>query len=619
MSEPLPSVKAPVWGPRKGWAVLWLTAAALGLGACVTPAARVAPEAVTSITVERADPIAPWRFRTQAAVSSADPRATEAGMAILARGGSATDAAIATMFVLGLVEPQSAGIGGGGFWLNYERMGGEVTFFNGRETAPAATTPDMFFNADGTLPTWVESWLSGLSVGAPGLVPMMAEAHAAHGRLPWAELVGPAVTLAEGGFEITPDLHEFVVRFGERTRIKQLPAARDYFFEEVAGTWTAKPVGTKLLNPAYGATLRRIAAEGPQAMLTGEIAANIAEAVATDPARPGRLTAEDIAAYTPRIDKPVCGPFRTYTVCTSPPPGSGLAVLQILALIEAASPEPLKNDADGWGTFITASQLAYADRDHYVADDAFVPVPVEGLLNRRYLTQRSAGVGPSALASIGPGDPSTVVGGVSLLDRWGRDRAQGTTGTTHLSVVDGQGNAVALTATVEALFGNQMLVNGFFLNNQLTDFAREAEKNGKPLANAAAPLKRPRSSMSPSMVFDAQGNLLLVTGSPGGNNIVAYTAKSIIAVLDMGMTPQEAAATANIIARTNRPRVEKTLADPALVEGLRARGHDVQETEGERSGLHLVGAIPEVGLVTGADPRRGGAGQVAAEAMVPAQ
>jgi gamma-glutamyltranspeptidase/glutathione hydrolase len=611
-----PVVKAPLQATTVKWGTL--VASALALAACASVAPVVEPPApsrkediakpATSVIIERPDPSRVWRFGSEAMVAAADPRAAEAGLEMLRQGGNATDAAIATMLVLGLVEPQSAGIGGGGFWLNYERESGAVSFFNGRETAPATATPDMFF-VDGVLPSWVESWLSGMSVGAPGLVPMMFEVHAENGRLPWDTLIKPAVKLAEEGFEISPDLHSFVVMFADRSRIKKLPEARAYFFNEVNGVLEPKPIGSKIVNAAYAETLRRIAAEGPTVMTTGEIARNIAAAVANDPARPGRLTEADISAYKPDVEAPVCGPFREFTVCTSPPPGSGVAVLQILALIEQASPKPLQNNAEGWATFITASQLAYSDRDHYVADDAFVPVPLAGLMDPRYVATRAADVGTAPLKAIGPGDPSLILGGESLFDRWGRDPAPGTTGTTHLSVIDSEGNAVALTATVEALFGNQMMVNGFFLNNQLTDFAREGQKGGKPLANAAAPRKRPRSSMSPTIVFDAEGNVRLITGSPGGNNIVAYVAKSIVASLDMNMTPQEAADTANIIARTAKPRVEKTLANPTIIAELKALGHDIQETEGERSGLHIIGVQANgeyYDLMGGADPRRGG-------------
>ena len=581
---------------RSSTALVASLAALIAFGAtgCATAPAP-APDA------EAAKPA--WSHAGQMMVTSSDARASEAGLQMLKEGGSAVDAAIATMMVLGLVEPQSAGIGGGGFLLRYDRETGDIAFHEGREKAPASADAQYFYK-DGEVMGFFDAWLSGRSVGTPALVPMLWEAHQAAGKLPWARLFEPAIAHAEEGFAVSPRTAEFVTMFerrmGDASRLKADPVVKAYFYGDDD---TPVVEGEILKNPAYADTMRRIAAQGPAALTTGEIAEAIVEAVQTDPARPGELTLEDLAGYDPKVREPVCGPYRSYTVCTSPPPGSGVLVVQALGLMERASPAPLTNDADGWGDFINASLLAYADRNHYVADADHVPVPIAGLTNPAYLDARAGLIGETQVSPLLPGDPAAYTGAESLYDRWGMDPAEGATGTTHLSVVAPDGDAVALTATVESIFGNQRMVHGFFLNNQLTDFAREAEKAGKPLANAPAAFKRPRSSMSPTLVFDAAGELKLVTGSPGGNNIPGYVLKTIVATLDMGMGAQEASNAANIVARPDRIRVEKERAPDGLIATLQERGFAVQESEGEASGLNLI-LVTDEGLEGAADERR---------------
>ena len=569
-----------------------VSALALSLAGCVTPSDETA----------LIEPREPWAHTGQMMVTTSDARASEAGLEILKEGGSAVDATIASMMVLGLVEPQSAGIGGGGFLLRYDRETGDVVFQEGREKAPASTTTELFYR-DGEVLGFFEAWLSGRSVGTPALVPMLWEAHQTEGVLPWARLFDAAIKHAEEGFTVSPRTVDFIQRFearmGDRSRLKTDPGAKALFYGDDE---TPVQEGETLFNAAYADTMRKIAAEGPDALMTGEIAEAIIDAVQNDSALPGALTLEDLANYDPKVREPVCGTYREHTVCTSPPPGSGVLVVQALGIMERASPEPLSNDADGWGAFINAGLLAYSDRNHYVADADQVPVPIDGLLNPDYLAARADLIGDGQVEAA-PGDPSLFAGGDSLLQQWGMDPALGTTGTTHLSVVAPNGDAVALTATVESIFGNQTMVHGFFLNNQLTDFAREAEKDGKPLANAPAPFKRPRSSMSPTLVFDPDGDLMLVTGSPGGNNIPGYVLKTIVATIDMGMSAQEASDAANVVARPDRLRIEKERAPEGVIETLQERGFAVEGSEGETSGLNLI-LVTEDGLDGGADIRR---------------
>lgn len=540
----------------------------------------------------------PWPHG--AMVSAANPYAVQAGARILRDGGSAVDAAIATHAVLGLVEPQSSGLGGGAFLLAYDYHAQTLQVFDGRETAPAGATPDMFV-VDGEAMNFRHAWQSGVAVGVPGTVALYKLAHDAHGALPWAALFAPAIELAESGFEVSPRLSGLLTRVQRFGELHLYPASAAYFYPGGEPLQTGQVVA----NPAYAATLRRIAAEGPAAFYTGEIAQAMADAARAEP-RPGTLSIEDLAGYRALKRTPVCGPFRELTLCSAPPPSSGLAQIMIAGLYDrlVGGREDVPQD-EALRAFVDAQRLAYADRDHYVGDPAFADVPTRALISQTYLdhraTERFAPDAPSQ-----PGDPAAVFARAAGTWQFGPDATRESRGTTHLSIVDANGNAVAMTATVEAPFGSSRFVHGFLLNNEMTDFSRDPGADDASPANLVAPGKRSRSSMSPTLVFDADGELLMATGSPGGNSIVAYVAKSLLGVLAWGMTPQAAVDFPNIVARGNHVRVETATDEgKALAQMLSDAGYEVQEREGENSGLHVVVVRPDR-LEGAADPRREG-------------
>lgn len=535
----------------------------------------------------------------EAMAAAANPHAVEAALEMLRAGGSAVDAAIAAEMVLGLVEPQSSGIGGGGFLLHYDAASEAIVAYDGRERAPAGATPAMFLDARGRPMTFLDAQASGRSIGAPSLVAMLKLAHDDHGRLPWAQLFAPAIRLAENGFAVSPRLAALIEAAGARGRLRADFAARAYFFDAAGAP---RPVGHLLRNPEYAATLRAIAAQGPRALSEGPIADAIVAAARRGP-RAGTLTIADLQAVAPRRLAPVCAPYRLYRACTMPAPSSGNAVLAILGLYANARPQPQGPDsADDWAAFLWASRLAYADRDHYMADDSFVPAPTEALAAPAYLAARAREIDlVRAPVRVDPGMPA----GPELFGRWGR-AVSDDAGTTHLSIVDAWGNAVALTATVEAAFGAQRMAAGFLLNNQMTDFAFEPTLNGRPVANAAAPGKAPRSSMSPLIVLDREGELELVLGSPGGSSIIGYVARTAIGVLDWGLSPQAAIELGNVTARFD-PAIAETQRLPAgIAEALARRGWRLQQSAAaEVSGLHAI-RVGAAGLEGGADPRREG-------------
>ncbi|MFK8053444.1 MAG: gamma-glutamyltransferase [Woeseiaceae bacterium] len=533
-----------------------------------------------------------------AMVATANPHATAAAIQMLEKGGHAVDAAIAAHAVLGLVEPQSSGLGGGGFMLVFEREGTQLTFHEGREVAPAGATVDMFMR-DGVVMSFLEAWQSGQSVGVPGAVALYKSAHEQHGRLPWADLFQPAIKLATEGFEVSPRLAGFLPRVAKAGRLAKNPPTAAYFFPN------GQPlqVGHLLKNPEYANTLSRIAVEGIDAFYRGDIAAAIAKAAQAEP-NPGTLTIEDIAAYQPVKRPVICGAFRQLSICTTSPPSSGGAQIMIAGLYDHLVKDAT-TQKDKVAAFVDAQRLAYADRDHYFGDPDEVDVPIDDLLNPEYLKHRATErIAPGAVPT--PGDPGLVLHQESAASLWGSDTTEEASGTTHLSIIDAQGNAASLTATVEAPFGSSRWAAGFLLNNELTDFARDVSADGPRPANAIAPGRRPRSSMSPSMVFDANGELLMVTGSPGGNSIPAYVAKSIVGVFDWGLTPQEAVNHANIIARGEKVRVEVSV-EPgqAIADDLKQRGYNVQERQGENSGLHVI-VVEDDTLKGAADERREG-------------
>ncbi len=542
-----------------------------------------------------------WRLADQAMVAAADPRAVEAGLSMLRQGGSAVDAAIAVHAVLGLVEPQSSGLGGGGYMVVHDRGSGRTTSFDGREAAPASATAD-YFTVNGQNLGYAQAVQSGRSVGVPGTIALYKAAHQRHGRLAWEKLFEPAIRLAEEGFIVSPRLAASLGARFQNGPLGRNPGSGEYFFPG------GRPLaaGERRTNPAYATTLRRIATEGPAAFYTGSIAADIVAAVRGGEIA-GELTLQDLAGYRVIESPALCGGYKVYVVCSAPPSSSGgVAMNLILSLYaELESRDAAGTEAARLRNFVIAQQLGYADRDHYVADPDKVQVPVKDLLDPGYIRARARdGFKPGDVPR--PGDPGAVLRGQPLIDMWGQAADTSRPGTTHLSIVDFDGNAVAFTATVEGPFGSSRWTNGFVLNNQLTDFTRPPTLAGKPVANAPGPGKRPRSSMSPTIVFDGAGDVFLVTGSPGGNSIVGYVAKSLLAVLDWNRSAQEAAALPNIVARG--PTVSVETADAtgrSWARLLTEAGFTVREVAGENSGLNLIVAR-EQAFEGGADPRREG-------------
>jgi gamma-glutamyltranspeptidase/glutathione hydrolase len=535
--------------------------------------------------------------------AAADPRAVEAALEVMKAGGSAVDGAIAAHTVLGLVEPQSSGLGGGGFMVVYDRKTNATKVYDGREAAPLTATPDLF-SWQGKQLSFGPAIFSGKSVGTPGVVALYKAAHDDYGKLPWKQNFEAAIGLADAGFIVSARLSDSLdnPRFINGPLGTQ-PHSKAYFFPD----GKPLPAGYRRTNKAYADVLRAVSSQGPAAFYSGDIAKGIVEAVRAGDI-PGELSLEDLASYKVRTAPAVCGPFRSYTVCSAPPPSSGgMAMNQIMGLYDALqSRTPNATQEEKLRDFVIAEQLTYADRDHYVADSAFVSVPVNDLLHRDYIQSRaSSGFKPGDKPE--PGDPGAVLRGKPIIDMWGRDATTPRAGTTHMSFVDFEGNAVSFTATIEGPFGSSRFTNGFLLNNELTDFSLTPTLNGKAVANAPGPGKRPRSSMSPTIVFDARGDLFMVTGSPGGNSIIGYVAKTLVAVLDWNRSAQEAAGLPNIVARGQTVRVESTSeTGKAWARTLSGQGFKVQEVDGEMSGLHLIVAREGV-LEGGADPRKDGA------------
>ena len=439
--------------------------------------------------------------------------------------------------------------------------------------------------------------------GVPGAIALYKSAHDTYGRMDWASNFESAIELADTGFVVSPRLATVLAsdRLRQFLRLDDHPVSAAYFYPE--GEPLAE--GAVRDNPEYAETLRRVATEGIDAFYKGEIPAAIVAALAEEP-RPGAMSVEDIESYEVKVRPPICGNWREYEICSAPPPSSGgITQNAITGLYDRLVPEGATEPEVLMRAFVDAQRLAYADRDHYVADADFVQVPSLDLINPKYLDVRATEVfEPGAVPT--PGDPGVALGGNPMVGMWGQDPTEDAPGTTHLSIIDAEGNAVAMTATVEAAFGNSRMVHGFLLNNELTDFAREPRKSNLPVANAPGPKKRPRSSMSPTIIFDAEGEVKMVTGSPGGNSIVAYTAKSIVGVLAWGKTPQEAVALPNVIARGESVGVEVDReGGQEVADDLKALGYNVEERRGENSGLHVI-LVTEDGLQGGADPRREG-------------
>ncbi len=467
-----------------------------------------------------------------ATVSAADPRAAEAGQEILRRGGSATDAAIAMMLTLNVVEPHNSGIGGGGFLMHHDGRTGVLESIDGRETAPAAARPDRFMGADGKPLSFRDAWPGGYSVGVPGNVRLAWEAHRKWGKLPWAELFQPAIRLAEQGFEVRQRLDTAMKAVAPIWA--DFPEIQKYFWID----GKPAPMGTILKNPPLAALFRRIAAEGPEAFYLGDNARMVADAVSKAPKNPVPMTEADLAAYQAKPRKPVCGPYHGYTICgMGPASAGGITVLQVLGMVERF---PLakwgKDDPRSWHVIGEAMQLAYADRDNWLGDPEFVSVPISGLIDPGYLRQRSALISMGrALNVYRPGTPPGAEKRTAALP-------QPESGTSHFVAVDRNGDIAAWTSTIESFFGSQLVANGVILNNELTDFSFTPEKDGAPVANRVEPGKRPLSSMSPTIVYDAAGTPVFTIGAAGGRTIIMQVAKALIAHFDWGLSAQDSIA-----------------------------------------------------------------------------
>ncbi len=537
-------------------------------------------------------------------VVTANPHATEAGAAILRQGGSAVDAAVAIESVLSLVEPQSSGLGGGGFMVHYDAETKKTTVYDGRETAPAKATETMFLKNGERMP-FIEAKNSGLSTGVPGVVAMLSLAHSEQGALPWSELFADGIRLATDGFEISPRLFGMTSRFKKYVPQTLTDGPIDAFEYFYATDGEPHPVGYKLKNAEYAGSLKKLSQDADW-FYQSEFAAQIVNAVQQTP-RAGTLSVKDIANYQAKKVEPLCITYREYKLCGPQPASSWVAVGEIMGILENI-PQFGQDQAQDWLSFGEAQRLAYADRDQYVADTDFVRVPLQGMLNKEYLKLRAQQIGDKAVAKIKPGNPW---GFESLemqkaAELYGEDATEDFPSTTHFVVVDGDGDVVSMTASVESIFGSTRMVGGMFLNNQLTDFSFQPRaKDGKLIANKVAANKRPRSSMSPTIVTDKDGNFVMATGSPGGNSIIAYTAKSLIGVLDWGLTPQEAVALPNMVARGDKLRIEDS-ASEELIISMKDYGFDVQPPRGENSGLSVVQKGADGRLVGGVDPRREG-------------
>jgi len=529
-------------------------------------------------------------------VAAAHPLAVDAGLQMLAAGGSAADAAIAVQLVLNLVEPQSSGLGGGAFVLHYEAGSGATRAYDGRETAPADATSELFLDAEGKPIPFQQAVRGGRAVGVPGLARLLEHIHRRHGKLRWSKLFEPAITAAEQGYPLTARVHQLL---GRASGLEHDSAARTLFYDAEG---KPKTVGTTLRNPAFAATLRAIARDGADAFYRGDIARDIVAAVRDHPGNPGVLSESDLAAYTVREVSPVCGVYRLYRVCSMPPSSSGgIAILQMLGILsrfDMAAVRPGSSEAAH--LLSEAGRLAFADRNRWVADDRFVRVPVAGLLDSAYLRLRSELIRPEA--SMGKA-PAGLPPGAEL-DRVD-DSHDEATGTSHISVVDRDGNAVSLTTSIESFFGARIMARGFLLNNQLTDFSFTPQEDGRPVANRVEPGKRPRSSMAPTLVFDRDGRLHIVVGAPGGSLIINYILKTLVASLDWKLDIQAAIDLPNVASRNDATELERGTPAEALAATLRAMGHPVRIID-MTSGVHAIMRAPG-GWHGGADPRREGA------------
>jgi gamma-glutamyltranspeptidase/glutathione hydrolase len=583
-----------------------LLALATLLGGCViltgpqpeANPALIAPEAASGYSEK------PGWYAKSFMVSAANPLAVDAGYDMLKQGGSAVDAAIATQMLLGLVEPQSSGLGGGALLLHFD--GARLTTLDGRETAPASADETLFHDASGKPVPYFDGLVGGRAVGVPGVLRMLERAHGLHGKLPWKTLFEPAIRLAENGYLVSPRLARLL---REDAFLKKDPVAAAYFYDAAGQPW---PVGHLLKNPALADAMRQIADRGADAFYRGPIAREITAKVRLHPTNPGLLSVEDMAAYQSRQREALCTGYRIWRICGMPPPSSGgLAVAQMLGILENSNIAALPPGRDGLDPeavhlFVEAGKLAYADRSRYVADPDFAPIPGGGLaalLDRTYLAQRAALIGPQAMGRARAGRPA------GLQVAWGGDGSPELPSTSHISVVDRFGTAIAMTTTVESAFGSRQMVHGFLLNNQLTDFSYASRDEDGPIANRVQGGKRPRSTMAPTMVFDREsGKLMLLAGSPGGGFIINYVAKLLVGVLDWKMDLQQAISLPNFGSRNGPTELERGRVSDGLVSRLKEKGHQVRLDE-QTSGLQAIMRVNKDGQdlwFGGADPRREG-------------
>ncbi|MEX3773841.1 gamma-glutamyltransferase [Pseudomonas sp. MYb118] len=589
-----------------------LSLLAVTLTACNAPPASTLPIAPEAASGFRTD--LQTRHATRHMAAAANPLAAEAGRAMLRQGGSAIDAAIAMQAVLTLVEPQSSGIGGGAFIVFWDGM--QVRTFDGRETAPAGATEKLFLQADGQPMGFTQAQIGGRSVGTPGVLRALELAHRQYGRLPWAQLFEPAIKLAEQGFPISPRLHQLIAADSSMTRSADMMA----YFRNSDGS--PKAVGTPLKNPALAAVFKRIANEGADAFYQGPIAEEIVAKVQGH-ANPGSLSLNDLKGYVARERAPLCTDYKRWQVCGMAPPSSGgIAVAQTLGTLQAleardprytlaalkpvksAQPAGIEPAPEAVHLIAEAERLAYADRAQYVADTDFVPVPVKGLLDSTYLASRAALIGERSMGTAKPGTPP----GIQVA--YAPDRSPLRISTSQVVAVDDQGGAVSMTTTVESAFGSHLMVQGFMLNNQMTDFSFIPEENGKKVANRVEPGKRPRSSMAPTLIFDRQnGELLATLGSPGGSQIIEYVVKSSIGLLDWNLDAQTAINLPNFGSRNGPTELEQGQFSAGLIQALKAKGHNVTEidmTSGTQAIVRVRDANGHATLAGGADPRREG-------------
>lgn len=572
---------------------LWLpTLLAAGVLAACSPVKEQEvrePEAATGFAQKTA--VTTDKFM----VSAANKHAVDAGYEVLKRGGSAIDAAIAVQAMLGLVEPQSSGIGGGAFILYWDNEKNKLYSIDARETAPLAATESLFLNENGKAPKWIDAVVGGRSVGTPGVLRGLELAHKRWGQAEWSSLFEDAIALSEKGFEVSPRLAK-LVEMEINPGVKKMPVASEYFFPD----GEALEVGSILKNPEYADSLSLIAKQGADAFYTGSLAEKVVNAVQNSAIQPGVLSLKDLSEYEAKIRQPVCGNYRQYQVCGMGPPSSGgITTLQTLGILENFDLAVLQPNSEQFAHLFTqASRLAYADRNQWIADPDFVDVPVSAMLDESYLSSRAKKITEQDMGKAQPG--------IQLQPEYEQDVAYELPNTSHVSIVDAEGNVVSMTTSIEMGFGSTVMVGGFLLNNQLTDFSLVPGNGDEKFANRVEAGKRPRSSMAPTIVLNEKGDRVLhAIGSPGGSRIINYVTQSVIGMLDWELNVQESINLGHVTNRNDYTSLEKGREIGELKSELQKRGHDVRVMD-LNSGLHGISIKPDGTLVGGADPRREG-------------